>query len=143
MKKTKKRILILVVVVIIAIQFWPVDRTNPPVISDIQAPEPVKQVLHMACYDCHSNETKWPWYSYIAPVSWMIADDVHHARSHFNFSEWNSMPASDRPYVIERMGKAVESGGMPLWTYRLMHSAARLSEEQKNLLKDWTDTAKP
>ena len=100
MKKTKARIGIIVLVVIIAIQFWPVERTNPPVLSDIEAPQEVKAVLHAACYDCHSNETRWPWYSYVAPASWLVTSDVTEAREHLNLSEWPS-DARDRAEAAE------------------------------------------
>ncbi len=143
MKKTKKRILVIAVVVIIAIQFWPVDRSNPLVVSDIHAPDPVKQILRAACYDCHSNESRWPWYGYVAPVSWLVADDVHHGRTHVNFSEWESMPSGDRIATMEEIWKEVENNEMPLWMYKLMHSEARLSEEQKILLRDWAQTSLP
>lgn len=134
----KKKWIIIIVVLIVAIQFWPVNRTNPPVVSEIQAPPGVMNVLRTACYDCHSNETDWPWYSYIAPVSWMIADDVHEARRHMNFSEWGSMPAGDRSEHREHIWKEVEGGYMPLLQYRIMHPKARLSDDQKKLLHDWS-----
>ena len=137
MQKRKKQLGILIIVLLIAIQFWPVDRTNPPAGSDLQAPDDVKQVLRAACYNCHSTETKWPWYSRIAPVSWLIADDVYEARNHLNFSEWEAIPAGDRPATAKHMWKEVEDGGMPLLMYRLMHPEARLSEDQKKIIKDW------
>jgi hypothetical protein len=136
-KKSSKRNILISVVIIIAIQFWPIDRTNPPVTSEVPAPENVKAVLRAACYNCHSNETKWPWYSYVAPVSWMIADDVHSARSHVNLSEWESIPPRDRPAVADHMWKLVREGEMPLLMYRWMHPEARLSEDQKALIRDW------
>lgn len=136
--KLLKRIAIPIVVFVAAIQFWPVDRTNPPVISDIQAPPDIREVLRAACYDCHSNETHYPWYSYAAPVSWLVAQDVHEAREELNFSEWGSIPEGDRPGVAKHIWKEVEDGEMPLLMYRILHSDARLSEDQKNLLRDWS-----
>ena len=132
--KLFKRIGIPVVVIIVAIQFWPVDRTNPPVGSEIQASPDVQEVLHKACYNCHSNETRWPWYGYVAPVSWLLAHDVHEARNKLNFSEWGSIPEGDRPAAAKHIWKEVEDGGMPLLMYRLLHPEARLSEDQKKLL---------
>ena len=134
----KKWIGILIVVLIVAIQFWPVDRTNPPVSGDIQAPPDVKAVLHAACYNCHSNLTHWPWYGYVAPVSWLLASDVNEAREHVNFSEWDSVPAGERPFKVKHIWKEVEDGEMPLLMYRLVHPEARLSEDQKKLLRDWS-----
>jgi hypothetical protein len=137
MQKQKKRIGILVVVLLIAIQFWPVDRTNPKVVSDLQAPPDVKQVLRQACYNCHSYETVWPWYSRVAPVSWMILSDVNEAREHLNFSDWESIPPGDRPATTKRIWKMVETGEMPLLMYRIMHPEARLSGDQKTIIKNW------
>jgi hypothetical protein len=134
----KKWIGILVVVFIIAIQFLPVDRTNPPVQADIQAPAEVKEVLRAACYDCHSNETQWPWYSRVTPISWLVAGDVHEARERLNFSDWGSIPARNRPATIERIWKEVKAGDMPLLVYRLVHPKARLNGAQKKLLQDWS-----
>ncbi len=74
-----------------AIQLVPVNRSNPTVEADLEAPEAVTAVLRTACYDCHSNETHWPWYSYVAPVSWLVAHDVEEARSEFSFSHWEQL----------------------------------------------------
>jgi hypothetical protein len=134
----KKWIIIGIVVLIIAIQLWPVERTNPPVSAELQAPPDVKAVLRTACYNCHSNETHWPWYGYVAPVSWMIADDVMEARDDMNFSEWDSIPAGDRPAMVKHIWKMVNEGKMPLPMYRLMHPEARLTEDQKKILQDWS-----
>lgn len=134
----KKWIGILVVVLIIAIQFWPVARTNPPAGPDMQAPPDVMEVLRTACYNCHSNETHWPWYSHVAPISWMIVSDVNEARENLNFSEWESIPAGDRPATVKHIWKMAENGKMPLLMYRLMHPEARLTEDQKKLLQEWS-----
>ena len=135
--KKKKQIGIIIVGLIALIQFWPVDRTNPPAASGLQAPPDVKEVLHAACYNCHSNETEWPWYSYVAPVSWLVAGDVHEARKKLNFSEWGSLPEEDRTVAAKHIWKEVEDGEMPLLMYRIMHPEARLSGDQKKLLNDW------
>ena len=139
MKKSRARLIILVLAVIIAIQFWPVTRTNPPVTSDIEAPQEVRAVLRAACYDCHSNETRWPWYSYIAPVSWLVAGDVAEGREHLNLSEWPA-DAGERAEAAKRMWKNVERGEMPLLAYRVAHGEARLSESQKDLIRNWAES---
>lgn len=129
------------VVAFLGAQLVPVTRVNPPVQSDLAAPDGVKTVLRRACYDCHSNETVWPWYSYVAPVSWLVADDVNHGRRHVNFSTWSSMPADRQAKTLREIGEQVESGEMPLWYYLPMHPAARLSDADKALLRDWTHDA--
>ncbi len=85
-----KKILIIFIVVAIGIQFIPTDRSNPPVTHELQASPEVMAILERACYDCHSNETVWPWYSKVAPVSWQISSHVVVGRRHVNFSEWAS-----------------------------------------------------
>ena len=84
-----KKIIIALIVILIGIQFIPVERTNPPVTREINAPDNISSILKASCYDCHSNETDWPWYSYIAPVSFLVAGDVMDGRKNLNFSEWD------------------------------------------------------
>ena len=88
-------------------------------------------MFHRACFDCHSNETTWPWYSNVAPVSWLVQRDVNGGRRHLNFTEW------DHP---QRHGKDIESqvkpGDMPPWFYLPMHAAARLTDAEKQALID-------
>ena len=85
-----------------AIQLVPVERTNPPVETEAQPLPATKEVLKRACYDCHSNETKWPWYSYVAPASWLVVDDVHQARENLNFSTWNLYDSEEQLDLIEK-----------------------------------------
>jgi hypothetical protein len=129
--------LIVLAVIIIAIQFIPVNRTNPPVTATLDAPIAVMSVLKNSCYDCHSHETKWPWYSYIAPVSWLVSSDVKEARSHLNFSEWGNLSRKDVAKMKEEIWKEIEKEGMPLWNYTILHPEANLSQEDKSLIKDW------
>ena len=110
-------IFIVVIILLIAIQFVPVNKINPPVTGEIKAPENVMQILRTSCYDCHSNEVKWPWYSNIAPASWLVAYDVKEAREHINFSEWQSYSAEDKADDIEEIWEEVKEGEMPLWYY--------------------------
>ena len=139
MKRPKTLIVILILAVIAAIQFWPVERTNPPVTSDVEAPPETRAVLRTACYDCHSNETRWPWYSRVAPVSWLVAGDVAEGREHLNLSEWPP-DAGERAEAARRMWKNVERGEMPIFIYRMMHGEARLSENQKELIRKWAES---
>ena len=124
-------------VVLIGMQFVPVDRTNPPVKADFDGPADVKAVLKAACYDCHSNETVWPWYAYVAPMKFMVTDDVSEARSEYNLSEWGTYTDEFRNDLIHEIWEEVEEGHMPLPGYVWMHPEANLSEEQKAVLKNW------
>ena len=122
---------------LLAIQFVPVDRSNPPVQLEVQAPIAVREVLERSCFDCHSNRTRWPWYSRIAPVSWLVAHDVEEGREHLNFSEWNRLDESERREAREEVWEEVEEGEMPLWFYVPLHPEARLSPEDRTLLRRW------
>jgi hypothetical protein len=120
-----------------AIQFVPVERTNPPVERDVPAPPGVKAVLRRACYDCHSNETHWPWYSRIAPISWMVARDVREGRAELNFSTWNLYSAKERVSKLNGSWETVAEGEMPLRFYVAPHRRARLSGHDLALLQGW------
>jgi len=137
----KRKILILigaVVVILFAIQLVPVHRTNPPVVSDFDGPQAVEMVLRTSCYDCHSHESRWPWYSHVAPASWLVIHDVKEAREHLDFSLWGTYDARRREKLAEDMWEEVEDGEMPLLMYRLAHPDARLTEEAKATLRDWS-----
>ena len=136
-------IVIVVIIVLIGIQFVPVDKTNPPVTGEIKAPENVMQILRNSCYDCHSNEVKWPWYSNVAPMSWLVAYDVDEAREHMNFSEWASYSTEDKAEDIEEIWEEVEEGNMPLWYYVPLHPEAKLSDNDKEIIKNWVQSEGP
>lgn len=133
-----KKLLIIFAVIIVGIQFIPVDRSNPPVTSDISTPPNVKAILKKACYDCHSNETNWVWYTKIAPVSFLVAGDVSNGRRHLNFSEWDKY-AGKESKVKEEIWEEVRDEKMPLWQYKLIHSEAKLTLEEKDILRNWAD----
>ncbi|HUW84386.1 MAG TPA: heme-binding domain-containing protein [Phycisphaerae bacterium] len=129
--------LIALAVAVVAIQLVPVDRTNAPITAAMSAPAEVAAILERSCYDCHSNQTRWPWYSYVAPGSWLVADDVHEARKQLNFSTWGEMSSGKQTYMRDEMWEQVEEGEMPLWMYTLAHRQARLSPQDKEVLKGW------
>ena len=141
MKIKRSFILIGLIAIIIIIQLIPVDRENPSTNTELalKAPPDIMTILEKSCYDCHSNNTNWPFYSYIAPVSWLIASDVQNARKHLNFSEWNNLPAEKKTKSKEEIIEEVSEDKMPLPIYLIMHSAAKLSDEQKMKLKEWAE----
>lgn len=124
--------LVLVVIVFIGIQVVPLGRehTNPPVKKEPNWNSPLTRELAVqACFDCHSNQTVWPWYSNFAPVSWFIERDVAQAREKLNFSEW------DRPWPkAHESAEAVQEGEMPQWYYAWIHAQARLSAADRKML---------
>jgi hypothetical protein len=119
-------------------QLVPVERSNPPVEAEIPAPAPVREILERSCYDCHSHETRWPWYARIAPVSWLVAYDVRHAREHLNLSAWSRYDAKERREKLDELWEEVEEGAMPLWYYLPLHPQARLGDADKETLRAWT-----
>jgi hypothetical protein len=125
-------------VVFIAIQLVPVDRTNPPIQTDVPATSEQRAVLKRACYDCHSNETAWRWYGYVAPVSWLIARDVHEGRRELNFSTWNLLATQTRLKKMRESWEQVEKGEMPPWIYMPPHPDAHLSEADRLVLRTWS-----
>jgi Haem-binding domain len=137
--------LVVILLAFIAAQFIPVQHTNPAVdpaqtvehLGDV--PPEVKAVLDRSCKDCHSNQTRWPFYSYVAPTSWLVAHDVSRAREEVNFSEWGQYdPNSERDILIE-ICRQVQRGKMPLWQYRLIHRSAPLSKQEIDQVCAWTE----
>ncbi|HTV40572.1 MAG TPA: heme-binding domain-containing protein [Candidatus Sulfotelmatobacter sp.] len=130
------------IVLFAALQIVQPSRTNPPVKSDFlkvtAAPPDVAAMFHAACYDCHSDETRWPWYSYVAPMSWQVARDVNDGRRHVNLSEWPENPDLARK-KIDNMSDEIDDGDMPLKKYTLIHRDARLTSEQRDTLTQWLD----
>ena len=133
-----KKFLIFLVVVIAGIQFIPVEQTNPPVENDLFASNEVKDILKRACYDCHSNETNWVWYTKIAPMSWLAAGDVNGGRESLNFSEWGNISTMDQKIIKEKIWEQVREEQMPLWQYRIMDGNSKISIEEKNIIRAWT-----
>ena len=144
MKKILKWVLIVVVVVFAALQLFNPSRENPPVKSDFMAathpPDSVAASLRAACYDCHSDETRWPLYARIAPVSWLVASDVNEGRKHLNLSEWSS-DAAKAAKNLDRMNEVLDYKEMPPAKYTLIHADARLSDAQRKAVMDWTEAA--
>jgi cytochrome c551/c552 len=132
------------IVLLIAIQFVRPARTNPSVNQSqsieahTQMPPEVAAILDRACRDCHSNKTVWPWYSNMAPVSWWMIDHVNHGRTHLNYSEWGKLKRDDQDKSLREICDEVFDGAMPLPSYLPMHPAAKLSEQDKKTLCDWT-----
>lgn len=129
----------IVVVILVGIQLIPVNRTNPPVRSEVQAPDSVMSLLKRACYDCHSNRTTWPWYSYVAPASWFVVRHVNNGRSDLNFSEWPTFDFEEAEWAMNDIREQVEKGKMPLKSYLLLHPGARLTEAERRMILDWTE----
>ncbi len=128
------RLLGAVVILGVVIQLVPYghSHTNPPVRKEPAWNSPTTRELSVrACYDCHSNQTVWPWYSQLAPVSWLIRNDVDRGRRRLNFSEWDQPQRGARTASVDRR---MQRGSMPPWYYILLHSKANLSDAEKEAL---------
>src|SRR5450631_1216278 len=134
MKKKLKWILGGLAVAFLLLQLTNPARTNPPVVADLittsHASPPVAAMLRSACYDCHSRETKWPWYSRIAPVSWLVASDVNEGRTNLDLSVWPANNPERAAKRLESMSEKIGYQEMPPKKYTLIHADARLTESQ-------------
>lgn len=137
MKPRTKLAIGIAIGLIAIIQLVPISRTNPPVEDEIPVSEAVRDVLRQSCYDCHSNETHWPWYARVAPASWLVASDVHEARHDMNFSTWNLYDEEERADHLDEIWEHVDDKEMPPWTYLLMHRDARLTPEDIAVIRAW------
>jgi hypothetical protein len=115
----------------------PPEHSHPQNVERVVGPE-LGAILKRSCQDCHSNDTAWPWYSRIAPVSWMIASHVRQGREKLNFSEW--IPGKLTSNQMAEVCDAVSNGSMPLRGYSMLHSDAKLSSHDVEVICDWSDT---
>jgi len=138
-----QRALILVIVLFIAIQFVRPDHRNRPVDPAHsllpRAPADVRAILDRSCRDCHSNETRWPLYSEVAPMSWLVAGHVRDGRDRFNYSEWTAYDSDEQDKLLGSLCTLPKRGRMPLSSYLLIHRAARLSPSDVTTLCAWSE----
>jgi Haem-binding domain len=144
MKQVMKWAGITLVVAFIVAQFVRPAKTNPPVdegstlSARLQVTPEVEAIINRSCVDCHSHKTMWPWYSNVAPVSWLLTRDVNDGRRHWNVSDWPTDPKRSARRLQE-MCEQVEKGEMPMAIYVVMHPMAKLSDADKKTLCDWAD----
>lgn len=129
-----------VLIVFAALQVVQPDRSRLPVESDVVAPQAVREILRRSCFDCHSHETSWPWYGYVAPVSWWLADHVEHGRKDLNFSRWPTFDLEAQEHIFEDIDEQIREETMPLRSYLLLHRRARLSAADREALLRWAGT---
>ncbi len=132
------------VALFVIIQFFPsgrpeVKKDNPKdLLANNSIPDEIAGMLKTSCYDCHSNETFYPWYAYVAPVSWLVSYDIRNGHKKLNFSEWETLDKIKKAEYLDSMSDALESEEMPLPIYLLMHSDAKLTPEQREKLIAWS-----
>ncbi|MFS4431236.1 heme-binding domain-containing protein [Chryseobacterium sp. S90] len=138
--KMAKKIVFWTLVAFALIQFFPIDRTNKPVDSAAnfvdarKTPEKIRTLLKNACYDCHSNETVYPKYAFIAPVSWSVKSHINEGREHLNFSIWETYNKDLKENMITKSIQTIQSKAMPIPGYIVYHKEANLSEAERALL---------
>ena len=140
-----KKVLIALVVFLVVIQIFQPARSNPiavpsrSLIAHVRVPEDVYSALIRSCGDCHSNQTRWPWYSRVAPLSWVITDDVNEGRRHMNFDDWEA--AEDPKQATDRLVgicEEITKKGMPPFSYRLVHAGTQLKTQEIASICSWS-----
>lgn len=150
MKKrlTKKNIGLFLLFLLIVIQVFRIDKTTQPLdatkdfIALTSANTEVANTLKVACYDCHSNQPAYPWYTNIAPLSWWIKHHINEGSHHLNFSEWGTYTEKRRNHKLEECIEMVEEGEMPMSSYTIMHGNAKLTDAQKLQLVEFFKAVK-
>jgi len=136
---------LIIVFLLVLIQFVPaglpdtIAENENDLLYNNQIPEQVAVILKTSCYDCHSNETNYPWYSYVAPVSWLVGKDIREGREELNFSEWESLSKIDKAKHLDNIIDEVSDGDMPMNIYTIIHTDAKLSSEEIEQLANWAE----
>jgi len=145
MKKILKILIIVFAVLFLSIQLYRPEQFTTAEVNDnhltkkLNVPPDVENILKRSCYDCHSNHTTWPWYSNVAPMSWLVTDDVIRGREKMNFSEWGKLSSSKQSIRLESICEEITEGEMPLKQYLIIHRDAELSQADKDLLCNWAN----
>jgi Haem-binding domain len=143
-----RRVVLAGIAVFAVAQFIPVTGANPPadpaqaIFANMTVPPDVTGILIRACQDCHSNQTVWPWYSRVAPVSWLVINDVSEGRRELNFSEWGRYNARRQDRKLKEICEQVERGKMPMPIYTLMHPQAKLTASDQKAICEWSAAAR-
>jgi len=138
-------VLIVLLALFVTIQLIPSGRPiNQPVVGKdifevVEIPAEVESLLKNACYDCHSQSVKYPWYSYVAPVSWLVAKDVNMGREHLDFGNWGKLTKRKQIKALGEIAEEIEDGNMPMKIYITMHSEADLSDVERELIVNWAE----
>jgi hypothetical protein len=114
------------------------STSDAPLMNTANIEHPVMDIMQRSCQNCHSDRTSWPWYSHVAPMSWMIEKDVHEGRSHWNMSKWDQYSSEERQEILSQMAPMVRNRQMPLPKYLFLHPEAKLSDADVDLLYRWS-----
>lgn len=146
--KVFKKILLVLFIVFIAIQFvQPAHNTSGQVLptdmtKTVNIPDKVLDIFKNSCYDCHSNNTRYPWYVYIQPMGWIMARHIKNGKNNLNFSDFGSYSKRKQANKLRAIETSIKEGSMPLSSYTIMHTDAKLSDDNKKVIIDWVTAAK-
>ncbi len=146
--KAIKIVIVLLVFAFATLQFFQVDRTNPPIVeaetlaAAVNVPENVQAIFDRSCNDCHSNNTVYPWYSKVQPSGWFVKDHIDDGRRHLNFSVFNTYENKRKVKKLEEICEQVESKEMPLPSYLWLHRDAAMRDGEAKILCDWVEKEK-
>ena len=146
MRKLLKWVGIVVIIAFVGLQFTTPARTNPPVDQSqtiearAQVPPQVSAILDRSCRDCHTNNSVWPWYSHVAPVSWLVVGHVNDARRSMNMSEWGHLNPDRQQKKLQQICDEVTDGAMPLGSYTPLHPGSKLSADDVKTLCEWANS---
>ena len=139
----RKRLILIVVIIVIGIQFIPTNRNTSTelletdVSKSLSVPDEVQKIFKRSCYDCHSNNTNYPWYYKIQPVSWLLENHIKKGKKELNFSEFGSYSKRRQKSKLKAIKNQIIDNEMPLSSYTLIHRNAKLSEKDRALIKQW------
>lgn len=146
--KILKKIALLALIVLVILQFFGPEKNEgdiadlKPFLEETNPSTSVQASLKVACYDCHSNNTRYPWYSNIEPISYWMAEHIEHGKEELNFSEWSSYTAKRKDHKLEEIIEEIEEGHMPIASYLWTHGDAKLSEAQIKGIDAWVKEAR-
>lgn len=132
----------------VGIQFFATSRNQSDTIPKTDfmlvnnVPKQVENIIKTSCYDCHSNNTKYPWYNRVQPVAWFLEDHIEHGKEELNFNEWADYSNRRKNSKLKSIINQIEDGEMPLWSYTLIHREAELSEDEKKIILNWVSNLK-
>ena len=138
--KTMKKILVALLVILVVLQFFQIDKTNPEFDANQdflkihETPTEIASTIKAACYDCHSNQSVYPWYTYVQPVGWFVKNHIEEGKEHLNFSEFVTYMPKKQAHKLEECYELIEKGEMPLSSYTIIHKDAVLTEAQQTEL---------
>ena len=147
--KLGKKIAWALLIIFLAMQLYRPDKNTSPdtdhltlFLTETNPPEEVKAILKTSCFDCHSNQTRYPWYNNIAPVSWWLDGHIEEGKEHFNVSDWANYSGKKKDHKLEEVIETVEEGEMPLDSYTWTHEEARLTDAQRDAVMAWAQQAR-